>query len=99
MTALEREMRDACGVDPLLDDESERLCIRVRSGDIARLDQMATRRGVERELLVRQAIDALLAQELWSGGFVANPPITDLSGLGAMKARDAGRGRRGRKRR
>jgi len=46
--------------------------------DLARLDHMAARRGTSRASLVAQAIDAMLAQEAWSGGFIAPPPPMQL---------------------
>jgi hypothetical protein len=39
---------------------------------------MAARRGVERGDLIVQAIDAMLAQEAWSGGFIAPPPPIEI---------------------
>jgi hypothetical protein len=56
------------------DQSLETVTARITSHDRARLDQMAERRGVERHLLISQAIDALLAQETWSGGFIPPPP-------------------------
>jgi hypothetical protein len=47
---------------------------RITAHDLARLDRMAARRGVQRSQLVAQAVDALLAQEAWSGGFIPPPP-------------------------
>lgn len=50
----------------------------IRQSDLARLDHMAARRGTTRDALVAQAIDAMLAQEAWSGGFIAPPPPMQL---------------------
>jgi len=47
---------------------------RLRSQDVARLDHAAARRGIRRDELVSEAIDAFLAREMWSGGFIAPPP-------------------------
>jgi hypothetical protein len=57
---------------------TETVTARITAHDLARLDRMATRRGVEREHLVSMAIDALLAQEAWSGGFIPPPPASTL---------------------
>jgi predicted transcriptional regulator len=65
---------------------AELVSAQVPSDYVARLDQMAARRGVDRDALVREAIDALLAQELWSGGFVVDPIKTDVSGLRRVRA-------------
>jgi len=46
----------------------------LRVADIARLDHAAERRGIDREALVAEAVDAFLAREMWSGGFIAPPP-------------------------
>ena len=54
-------------------DEDPMVIARIPSKDLARLDHMAARRGVPRDVLVAQAIDALLAKETWSGGFIAPP--------------------------
>ena len=54
-------------------ERTETVTARIRPRDLARLDHMAVRRGVERSDLIVQAIDALLAQEAWSGGFIAPP--------------------------
>jgi len=56
------------------DELSEAVSTRISAHDLDRLNRMAARRGVEREKLVRMAIDALLAQEAWSGGFIPSPP-------------------------
>lgn len=42
--------------------------------DLERFDRLAAKRGVDRGELAREAIDALLAQEAWAGGFMAPPP-------------------------
>jgi hypothetical protein len=56
------------------DQDLEAVTARITAHDLARLDRMAERRGVERSQLISQAIDALLAQEAWSGGFIPPPP-------------------------
>jgi hypothetical protein len=57
---------------------TEIVTARIRPRDLARLDHMAARRGVDRSDLVVQAIDALLAQEAWSGGFITPPPPMEI---------------------
>ena len=52
----------------------------IRPEDVERLDIAATRRGLERHELVAQAIDAFLAREMWSGGFIAPPPPMEIPG-------------------
>ena len=62
-------------IDDMTSDElSETVSARISAHDLERLNRMAVRRGVEREKLIRMAIDALLAQEAWSGGFIPPPP-------------------------
>jgi hypothetical protein len=56
------------------DELSEAVSARISQRDLDRLNRMSARRGVEREKLIRMAIDALLAQEAWSGGFIPPPP-------------------------
>ncbi len=53
---------------------TEVVTARLRPVDVARLDHAAERRGVDREEMVAQAVDAFLAREMWSGGFIAPPP-------------------------
>lgn len=48
--------------------------------DVARLEVAAERRGIERDEVVAQAIDAFLARETWSGGFIAPPPPMEVPG-------------------
>jgi hypothetical protein len=55
-------------------DRTEPVTTRIRPQDVARLDHMARRRGRRREDLIADAIDAMLAQEMWSGGFIEPPP-------------------------
>lgn len=47
----------------------------VRQQDLERLDHAATRRGIERSVVISEAIDAFLAREIWSGGFVSPPKM------------------------
>ena len=54
---------------------TELVTARVRPRDLERLDRAAARRGVDREAVVAEAIDAFLAREMWSGGFVTPPPM------------------------
>ena len=49
------------------------ITVDIPAGDLARLDRMAARRRVTRDEPIGQAIDALLAQEAWSGGFIQPP--------------------------
>ncbi len=56
------------------DDERVEVCTHIRPADLERLDHMSARRGVPRAELVARAVDALLAQEAWSGGFIP-PPV------------------------
>lgn len=48
--------------------------VALRAGDVERLDIAASRRGIDREEMLAQAVDAFLAKEMWSGGFIAPPP-------------------------
>jgi hypothetical protein len=57
-----------------VDELTESIVARISADDLDRLNRMAARRGVDRETLVTMAIDALLAQEAWSGGFIPPPP-------------------------
>lgn len=54
--------------------EAETISARLRSVDVDRLDHAADRRGITREEMIAEAIDAFLAREMWSGGFIAPPP-------------------------
>lgn len=53
---------------------TEFVTTRLRQADVARLDHAAARRGIGRDEMVAEAIDAFLAREVWSGGFIAPPP-------------------------
>ena len=53
---------------------------RIRPRDLERLDRAAERRAVDREEVVAEAIDAFLAREMWSGGFIAPPPPMEVPG-------------------
>ena len=55
-------------------ERTEVVAARIRPQDLARLEHAAERRGVDCEEVVAQAIDAFLAREMWSGGFIAPPP-------------------------
>lgn len=54
--------------------ETEMISTRLRGVDVDRLDHAAERRGITREAMIAEAIDAFLAREMWSGGFIAPPP-------------------------
>lgn len=54
--------------------ETETISARLRRVDVDRLDHAAARRGISREAMIAEAIDAFLAREMWSGGFIAPPP-------------------------
>jgi hypothetical protein len=69
MRAATRTISDMTG-----DEFSEAVSARISARDLDRLNRMSARRGIEREKLIRMAIDALLAQEAWSGGFIPPPP-------------------------
>ena len=60
--------------------EREVVVASIRREDVARLDIAAARRGVERDEVIAQAIDAFLARETWSGGFIAPPPPMEVPG-------------------
>jgi hypothetical protein len=60
--------------------ETETISARLRRVDVDRLDQAADRRGVTREAMIAEAIDAFLAREMWSGGFIAPPPPMEVPG-------------------
>lgn len=61
-------------------DESETITVRLRDSEVARLDQAADRRGITREAMIAEAVDAFLAREMWSGGFIAPPPPMEVPG-------------------
>ena len=61
-------------------DESETITVRLRDSEVARLDQAADRRGINREAMIAEAVDAFLAREMWSGGFIAPPPPMEVPG-------------------
>lgn len=56
-----------------VDSDGEHICAHIPAPDVERLDRMAERRGVEREVLIAQAVDAMLAKEAWNGGFIRPP--------------------------
>jgi len=65
------------GVSPTQPNEQpERVSIDVplRPADIERLDRSAVRRGVTRDEVIAEAIDAFLAREMWSGAYIPPPP-------------------------
>ena len=54
--------------------------MQVSPPESARLDRAAARRGVSREDVITETIDAFLAREIWSGGFIAPPPPIEIPG-------------------
>jgi hypothetical protein len=60
--------------------ESEHVAVELRASDIVRLDHAADRRGITRDAMIAEAVDAFLAREMWSGGFIAPPPPMELPG-------------------
>lgn len=66
--------------------ELESVSTHVTRADLERLDIAAARRGIERDELIAQAIDAFLARETWSGGFIAPPPPMEVPGPMPWKA-------------
>ena len=58
----------------------ESVTAHISRADVERLDIAAARRGIDRNELVAQAIDAFLARETWSGGFIAPPPPMEVPG-------------------
>ena len=67
--------------DPWARDASKETVVvtaTIRAADAARLDLAAERRGVGREEVLAQALDAFLAREMWSGGFIAPPPPMEI---------------------
>jgi hypothetical protein len=61
-------------------DEFEVVSVSIRRADVARLGVAAERRGIGRDEIIAQAIDAFLARETWSGGFIAPPPPMEVPG-------------------
>lgn len=60
------------------DDRPDRAApveVRIGADEIDRLDRSAARRGVTREAVIAEAIDAFIAREMWSGGYTAPPPM------------------------
>jgi hypothetical protein len=66
--------------------EREIVSASIRREDIARLEVAAERRGIGRDEVIAQAIDAFLARETWSGGFIAPPPPMEVPGPFPWKA-------------
>ena len=69
--------------DPPQDDTTRRTeaqTVQISPEEAARLDRAAARRGVRREDVVAEALDAFLAREMWSGGFIAPPPPIEIPG-------------------
>ena len=60
--------------------EFETVTVRLNDSDVARLDRAAERRGITREAMLAEAVDAFLAREMWSGGFIAPPPPMEVPG-------------------
>lgn len=60
--------------------ELESVTAHISRADVERLDIAAARRGIDRNELIAQAIDAFLARETWSGGFIAPPPPMEVPG-------------------
>ena len=56
------------------------ISVPLRSVDVARLEHAADRRGITREQMLAEAVDAFLAREMWSGGFIAPPPPMEVPG-------------------
>jgi hypothetical protein len=73
---------------------TETVAAQISPADLVRLDHMAERRGVDRSQLVVQAIDALLAQEAWSGGFIPPPPPIGVPPAEQRRFRGLGRFRK-----
>jgi hypothetical protein len=59
---------------------TETISVSLRSADVARIDRAADRRGVTREVMIAEAVDAFLAREMWSGGFIDPPPPMEVPG-------------------
>ncbi len=55
-----------------------RLDLPLRDVDLERIDRSAERRGVTRETIVVDAIDAYLAREMWSGAYIPPPPAMEV---------------------
>ena len=62
---------------PRFDQTHETVTVPVplRGTELERLDHAADRRGITREEMIAEAVDAFLAREMWSGGFVTPPPM------------------------
>ncbi len=69
---MSRPEADSSGRDPR---RTEVVSAKLRPEDVARLDHAAQRRGMVRDEMVAEAIDAFLAREMWSGGFTSPPPM------------------------
>lgn len=64
--------------EPLRPDQTHDIVtvsVPLRGTDVGRLDHAADRRGLTREEMIAEAVDAFLAREVWSGGFVTPPPM------------------------
>ena len=62
---------------PLVPGHLVEVTARLRAIDVERLDIAAARRGIARDEMLAQAVDAFLAREIWSGGFIAPPPAME----------------------
>ena len=60
------------------DDGRTRVELTLRPADVERLDRSAHRRGVSRETVIEEAIDAFLAREMWSGAYIPPPPAMEV---------------------
>ena len=60
--------------------ETVSVSVPLRSADVPRLEHAADRRGITKEEMIAEAVDAFLAREMWSGGFIAPPPPMELPG-------------------
>ena len=58
--------------------DSVRCEISLRPADVDRLDRSAQRRGVTRNEVIGEAIDAFLAREMWSGAYIPPPPRMEI---------------------
>lgn len=68
---------------PPQDDATRRIevqTVQISPQEADRLDRAAARRGVSREDVITEAVDAFLAREIWSGGFIAPPPPIEIPG-------------------
>ena len=77
-------------MNPVVPTDTEPVTTHLRPEDLERLDNMAARRGVDHHALIVQAVDALLAQEAWNGGFI--PPPAPM--IVPRRTRDRGRTKR-----